>query len=121
MPRKKNKKTAGHTPLRVNLFAGFLVLVVLVGIGTVKLFQTTHGKIILLDAGLTHYYDTVQQELDAELRERLRTASQKPDSSLVLKADKDVPYGFVIRAMDISRQCGIRRIVSLTQVPRPEK
>ena len=73
MPRKKNKKTAGHTPLRVNLFAGFLVLVVLVGIGTVKLFQTTHGKIILLDAGLTHYYDTVQQELDAELRERLRS------------------------------------------------
>jgi biopolymer transport protein ExbD len=58
---------------------------------------------------------------EKELRERLGAASEKPDSSLVLKADKDVPYGFVIRAMDISRQCGIRRIVSLTEVPRPEQ
>jgi biopolymer transport protein ExbD len=57
---------------------------------------------------------------EAELRSRLEEAAQKPDATLVLKADKSVPYGFVVRAMDISRQSGIRRIVSLTETPRPE-
>jgi biopolymer transport protein ExbD len=57
---------------------------------------------------------------EGSLRKQLETAAEAPDSTLVLKADKDVPYGYVIRAMDISRQCGIRRIVSLTEVPPPE-
>ena len=48
-----------------------------------------------------------------------KKAAGKPDATLVLKADKSVPYGHVVRAMDISRQSGIRRIVSLTETPRP--
>jgi len=55
-----------------------------------------------------------------ELRNELKLAAAKPDTTLVLRADKDVPYGYVVRAMDISRQTGIRRIVSLTEVPKPE-
>ena len=58
---------------------------------------------------------------EGKLREELEGAAEKPDSTLVLKADKDVPYGYVIRAMDISRQCGIRRIVSLTETAKPGK
>jgi biopolymer transport protein ExbD len=58
---------------------------------------------------------------EAELRNRLRGAAEKPDATLVLRADKDAPYGFVIRAMDISRQSGIRRIVSLTETPTAGK
>ncbi len=54
-----------------------------------------------------------------ELREKLEEAAKKPDATLVLRADKAVPYGYVVRAMDISRQSGIRRIVSLTDTPRP--
>lgn len=54
---------------------------------------------------------------EAQLRERLQAAASKPDASLVLRADTDVPYGYVIRAMDISRQSGIRRITSLTETP----
>jgi biopolymer transport protein ExbD len=57
---------------------------------------------------------------EKELREELETAATKTDSTLVLKADKDVQYGYVIRAMDISRQCGIRRIVSLTETVKPQ-
>jgi biopolymer transport protein ExbD len=56
---------------------------------------------------------------EAELRSKLKEAAGKPDASLVLKADKSVPYGYVVRAMDISRQSGIRRIVSLTETPPP--
>ncbi|RJP65507.1 MAG: biopolymer transporter ExbD [Candidatus Abyssobacteria bacterium SURF_17] len=54
---------------------------------------------------------------ERRLRSQLKAAAQKPDTTLVLRADKDVPYGYVIRAMDITRQSGIRRIVSLTEVP----
>jgi biopolymer transport protein ExbD len=54
---------------------------------------------------------------EAHLRERLKAAAGKPDASLVLRADKAVPYGFVIHAMDISRQSGVRRITSLTETP----
>lgn len=56
---------------------------------------------------------------EAELGSRLKAAAGKPDATLVLKADKSVPYGYVVRAMDISRQSGIRRIMSLTETPRP--
>ena len=54
-----------------------------------------------------------------ELRAALEAEAKKPEATLVLKADKGVPYGYVIRAMDISRQSGIRRIVSLTETPKP--
>lgn len=56
---------------------------------------------------------------EKELYAELKTIAGKADSSLVLKADKGVPYGYVIRAMDISRQSGIRRIISLTEIPKP--
>jgi polysaccharide deacetylase 2 family uncharacterized protein YibQ len=41
------------------------------GVGSVKLLQTTRGRVILLDAGFTSYYSMVQQELDDELRRSL--------------------------------------------------
>ena len=56
---------------------------------------------------------------EAGLGSKLKAAAGKPDATLILKADKSVPYGYVVRAMDISRQSGIRRIVSLTETPRP--
>jgi biopolymer transport protein ExbD len=56
---------------------------------------------------------------DKELRAALEAEAKKPDATLVLKADRGVPYGYVIQAMDISRQSGIRRIVSLTETPKP--
>ncbi len=55
---------------------------------------------------------------EGSLRAQLQKAASKPNATLVLRADKNVPYGFVIHAMDISRQCGIRRITSLTETPQ---
>lgn len=61
--------------------------------------------------------ESVQED---ELRVRLKEAAKKPGATLVLKADRSVPYGYVVRAMDISRQSGIRHIVSLTETQRPD-
>ena len=57
---------------------------------------------------------------ESALRTRLEAAAGKPDTTLVLRADKNVPYGYVVRAMDITRQSGIRHIISHTDVPKPD-
>ena len=79
-------------------------------LGQLTLTIDKKGRMFLNDA-------PVKEE---ELRSRLKAAAKKTDATLVLKADKEVPYGHVINAMDISRQCGIRRIVSLTEMRRPD-
>jgi biopolymer transport protein ExbD len=54
---------------------------------------------------------------ERELQSKLEARADKADATLVLKADRGVPYGYVIRGMDIARKCGIRRIISLTESP----
>ena len=98
MPRKKRRPTKKGVPIRVKLFVASLVLVLAAGIGSVKLFQTTRGKIILLDAGFTEYYSLVQQELDAELRRSLesfgldRSLKQGVQRIRIGKAEYDVRH-----------------------------
>lgn len=37
---------------------------------------------------------------------------------VVLRADKDVPYGLVIEVMDIMRGVGVKKLVALTSYPK---
>jgi len=37
--------------------------------------------------------------------------TQSPDHSLIINADKRVPYGFVVKIMDIARQSGVEKLV----------
>lgn len=39
---------------------------------------------------------------------------------VVLRADKDVPYGLVIEVMDIMRGVGVKKLVALTSYPGEE-
>lgn len=39
---------------------------------------------------------------------------------VVLRADKDVPYGLVIEIMDIMRGVGVKRLIALTSYPGGE-
>jgi biopolymer transport protein ExbD len=51
------------------------------------------------------------------LRERMASlAASRPDETVFLRADKLVPYGEVLRVMDLIRQAGVFRI-SLVTVP----
>lgn len=51
--------------------------------------------------------------------------SQMEDKTLVLKADKDVPYGTVIKVMDAAKGAGMKKIVAPTlledHIISPEK
>ncbi|HHT9118546.1 MAG TPA: ExbD/TolR family protein [Candidatus Hypogeohydataceae bacterium YC38] len=50
-------------------------------------------------------------ELEAVLRSRV---AERGDTALVLRADKEVPYGVVIGVMDVARSVGLKRITALT-------
>ena len=40
---------------------------------------------------------------------------QNPDASLILKADKEVKHGSVVRVMDIAKQVGIKKLIIATR------
>lgn len=73
MAKKRKKKTPQGTPVRVKLLATILVIVTVAGIASVKFFDTTRGRVILLDAGITDYYSQVQEELEGSLRIAVRS------------------------------------------------
>jgi biopolymer transport protein ExbD len=61
-----------------------------------------------------------EEEVDTEtLGDRLKEAlPAMREGALILKADRRVPHGDIVRVMDISRQSGVRRLIIGT---RPEE
>ena len=45
----------------------------------------------------------------------LREALNKKDKEIYLRADKDVPYGFVVKCMGLIREAGIEKINIVTK------
>jgi len=75
-PKKKKKKSSPKkgTPTRVKLFVGLLIVLLLAGVGAVKYFQSTRGMALLLDSGVSDYYEQVQDAAGRELRTALQNA-----------------------------------------------
>lgn len=71
--KSKRKSSDKGTPTRVKLLVIVLVAISALGITTVKLLDTTRGRIFLLDAGLTDYYAQVQEEIEPDLRFAVRS------------------------------------------------
>ena len=49
------------------------------------------------------------------LKSSIRTFVSEGTKVLVIKADKNVPYGIVVRAMDIMKGCGVKKIIIATR------
>lgn len=46
----------------------------------------------------------------------------QPEGTLILRADRDVPHGYVVRIMDVAKQAGANRIaIATAPVTRREK
>jgi len=52
------------------------------------------------------------------LSSSVRSLVSKGTKTFVIKADKSIPYGIVVKAMDVLRGCGIRKIIIATQVEK---
>ena len=71
--------------------------------------------VISIEKDNVFYFGEEQVGIDA-FPVRLREAKDNnPEVSVVLRADKDVPYGTVIQVMDTVRLSGIHRIGMATQ------
>lgn len=58
----------------------------------------------------------------AQLEVRLRAAKQRNNEvSVFLRADRDVPYGTVVRVMDGIKQAGIEKLGMVTDPVGPER
>ncbi|MBA2849007.1 biopolymer transporter ExbD [Thermosulfuriphilus ammonigenes] len=56
---------------------------------------------------------------EAELLERLKRAlSRSPDRAVIIKADRDVLLERAVKAMDLARAAGARRLLLATERPR---
>jgi len=56
------------------------------------------------------------------LEEQLKLVfEQRADHTLYLRADKDVSYGYVVRAMAIAKQAGATKLSMITQPPAEKK
>jgi biopolymer transport protein TolR len=56
----------------------------------------------------------------AKLEDALRAlARSRPDVTLYLRADRDVPYGTVVEVMDAIKQAGIERLGMITEPASP--
>jgi len=56
--------------------------------------------------------EVTRSELPGLLAEAARSSD---DSSLVLRADRQVSYGLIVEIMDISRRVGLEKIVAMTE------
>ena len=75
-------------------------------------YLTTDDGLYLNDSRIEK--DSLMTKLQQEL-----IASE--DSSLVLKADKDVSHGEVIEVMDIAKRSGVKILVVATKIKEEEK
>lgn len=55
--------------------------------------------------------------LEKQLQESIK---ENEDPTLVLRADKTVPHGLVVMAMDIAKQVGVKRLIVATKVEVPK-
>ncbi len=75
------------------------------------LFLTREGKILLGEEAVSL----------KQLPQRLQVAMKKQGAkgALVIKGDKEVAYGRVVRVMDIAKAAGVQKLVIATRFPPP--
>ena len=90
------------------------VTVTLPGAYTATPEKVKHYVITVTKEGTVFINDSAYavDQLTARLTD---IAREGEDKSVVLRADADAPYGVIINVIDRARQCGLRKIVALTQ------
>jgi len=70
------------------------------------LYVKENGKLFLNNKAVT------MEDLEKNL---LNTVKEMKDESLILKGDKNIPYGKVVQIMDIVKKSGVKRLVISTR------
>ena len=77
---------------------------------TVSITISADGKV---------YLDSKLIEID-ELKSRIKSRiSQDPDIPVLVKADKEVKYDYVVKVLDAAKQAGAKKFALATEVKNP--
>jgi polysaccharide deacetylase 2 family uncharacterized protein YibQ len=111
VPKKKSKKKTKTSPERLKLLAGFLVILLLLGIASVKYLQSPRGMVYLLDHGWSGYYDLVQEEVDGAVNETVNTLALEKTArekrvSLKIRNKK---FAYIQREFKCPRSCSLEK------------
>lgn len=81
--------------------------------------ESNKDLVVLIARNGTFYMDGARVT-DAAVEARLaRAAAANRQARVLIKGDRDVPYGRVMRAMDLARQAGLARVVLPTDPTPP--
>jgi len=73
--------------------------------------------VITIQKDRTVYLNSTKVVLD-ELEQRLQSVvSLRHDKEVFLRADEEVPYGFVVQTMALIRKAGISKLGMITELP----
>ncbi len=90
---------------------------------TVSIEQPIRKELILIVARDRRIFlNNKQVSLEALWGRLIEELKFQRQGTLVLRADRDVPHGFVVRIMDVAKQAGASRIaIATSPVPRRKK
>ena len=78
--------------------------------------EKVENMVVYIDADHQIFLNDKPVAID-RLEEQLKELiTENEDPTLVLRADKSVPHGLVVTAMDIAKQVGFKRLVVATEV-----
>lgn len=90
---------------------------------TVSSEQPTRKDLIVIIArDLRIFVNNDQVTFEALWGRLIEELKFQRQGTLVLRADRDVPHGFVVRIMDVAKQAGATRIaIATSPIPRKKK
>jgi len=78
--------------------------------------EKVENMVVYIDADHQIFLNDKPVAID-RLEEQLKELiTENEDPTLVLRADKSVPHGLVVTAMDLAKQVGFKRLVVATEV-----
>jgi biopolymer transport protein ExbD len=78
--------------------------------------EKVENLVIYIDSDLQVFLNDKPVAIDRLQTQLSELIKENEDPTLVLRADKSVPHGLVVTAMDIAKQVGFKRLVVATEV-----
>ena len=78
--------------------------------------ENVENMVVYIDADRQVFLNDKPVAIDRLEKQLAELINKNEDPTLVLRADKTVPHGLVVMAMDIAKQVGFNRLVVATEV-----
>ncbi len=88
---------------------------------TQEFIQEGEEVVVKIDGDGTIYVDDVPVTEDALKRELQRAVQADPGTTVIIKADREVEHGQVVRVMDLAKRIGLVKMAVATEGTRHQR